>query len=211
MKKTVIVAISGASGVVYGVRLVEALLARPVDVRLVPTRAGRQILAHEMGFDGADWPAFLAGRGGKRHPESAFTVYRHDNLFAPPASGSFPSQGMVVAPCSMKTLGAVAAGIGGNLVHRAADVALKEKRPLVLVPRETPLSPIHLANMHRLALAGATILPPAPGFYFHPESVDDLVNHIVGRVLDQLGIEHRLTPRWGQVPVPEDAGGENVS
>jgi 4-hydroxy-3-polyprenylbenzoate decarboxylase len=211
MGKTVIVAISGASGVVYGVRLVEALLSRAVDVRLIPTRAGRQILSHEMGFDGQDWPAFLADRPAESHPDSRLTVYRPDDLFAPPASGSFCHQGMVIAPCSMKTLGAVAAGIGGNLVHRAADVALKEKRPLILVPRETPLSAIHLENMHRLTLAGATMLPPAPGFYFHPRQIDDLVNHIVGRVLDQLGIPHRLTPRWGQVPVSANRGDGNVS
>jgi len=198
MTDTIIVAVSGASGVVYGVRLVEALLAQPLDVRLIPTRAGRHILAHEMDFDDGDWPAFLARRGAVQHPDARLTVYRFDDLFAPPASGSFPHRGMVIAPCSMKTLGAVAAGIGGNLVHRAADVTLKERRRLVLVPRETPLSPIHLENMHRLALAGATILPPSPGFYFHPASVAELVDHIVARILDQLDVAHALAPRWGQ-------------
>ena len=118
---------------------------------------------------------------------------------SPVASGSNPADAMAICPCSLGTLGAVAAGLADNLIERAADVMLKERRPLVLVPRETPLSAIHLENMLKLARAGAVILPPSPGFYGHPQSIDELVDFVVARILDQLGVSHALGPRWGAV------------
>ena len=118
---------------------------------------------------------------------------------SPVASGSNPADAMAICPCSLGTLGAVAAGLADNLIERAADVMLKERRPLVLVPRETPLSAIHLENMLKLARAGAVILPPSPGFYGHPQSIDELVDFVVARILDQLGVSHALGPRWGAI------------
>ena len=131
---------------------------------------------------------------------------------APPASGSFPALGMIVAPCSMKTLAAIANGISDNLVLRAADVAIKEGRRLVLLARESPLSVIHLENMLRVARAGAIVAPPVPAFYARPRSLDDMVDHTVGRLLDQFGVEHRLVRRWdGRQPPSEEGGPENVT
>jgi 4-hydroxy-3-polyprenylbenzoate decarboxylase len=130
------------------------------------------------------------------------TVFGREDWMAPVASGSNPADAMAVCPCSMGTLGAIANGLADNLIERAADVMLKERRPLVLVPRETPLSTIHLDNMLKLAQAGAVILPPAPGFYDGPQSVDDLVDFVVARVLDQLRVAHALGPRWGDERLP---------
>jgi flavin prenyltransferase len=196
-KKT-IVAICGASGSIYGVRLVEALLKKPVELYLVISRAGKQVLAHETGFSGGPFLSFLKKRGFTPHEKALLKEYDKDDLFAPPASGSFRHSGMAIAPCSMNTLGAVSSGIADDLVRRAADVTLKEGRPLILLTRETPLSAIHLENMLRLSRAGATIMPACPGFYNRPESVGDLVDSVTARVLDHLGIEHDLVKPWGQ-------------
>src|SRR5207302_4316702 len=127
------------------------------------------------------------------------TVFGREDWLAPLASGSNPADAMAVCPCSMGTLGALAAGLADNLIERAADVMLKERRPLVLVPRETPLSAIHLENLLKLARAGAVMLPPSPGFYGHPQSIDELIDFVVARILDQLGVSHALGPRWGAV------------
>ena len=140
----------------------------------------------------------LAARFGAR--DGQLTVFGRDDWIAPIASGSNPADAMAICPCTMGTLGAIAGGLADNLIERAADVMLKERRPLVLVPRETPLSVIHLENMLKLARAGAAIVPPAPGFYDHPQTVDDLVDFVVARVLDQLRVPHRLGPRWGDAP-----------
>ncbi len=196
-KRTVVVAICGATGVVYGIRLLKALLARPVEVYLVVSRAGAAVLRHEADYDGGPFDDYLRRQGVEFHWDAR--LYHHDvnDLFAPPASGSFRHDGMVIAPCSMKTLGAVASGIADSLIHRAADVCLKERRPLVLMTRETPLNLIHLKNMQRTLLAGATIMPPCPGFYTRPESLMDIVDGTVARTLDQLDIDNDLTKRWG--------------
>ncbi|AOY60206.1 MULTISPECIES: UbiX family flavin prenyltransferase [Desulfococcus] len=196
-KKTLVTAICGASGVIYGIRLLKALLARPVEVYLVISSAGYAVLRHEAGYDGEPFDDFLKREGVVFHWEAR--LYHHDegDLFAPPASGSFRHDGMVVAPCSMKTLGAVASGIADGLIHRAADVCLKERRPLVLLTRETPLNLVHLENMRRAAMAGAIIMPPCPGFYTRPETLTDIVDGTVARVLDQLDIDNDLTKRWG--------------
>jgi 4-hydroxy-3-polyprenylbenzoate decarboxylase len=134
--------------------------------------------------------------------DGALRVFGREEWFAPVASGSNPADAMVICPCSMGTLAAVSCGLADNLIERAADVMMKERRPLVLVPRETPLSAIHLENMLRLARAGAAILPANPGFYHHPARVEDLVDFVVGRVLDQLRVPHRLTLRWGETAPP---------
>ncbi len=180
--------ITGASGVIYGVRFLEAIrhYASDSEVHLVISNAAVRILRHELGLD-REYIARLADR-----------VYGEDELDAPIASGSFRHDGMVIIPCSMKTLASIAHGIADNLITRAADVALKERRKLILVIRETPLNLVHIRNMELVTLAGAIVMPASPAFYHRPRSIDDLVNFIVGRVLDLLGIENDLYSRWGQ-------------
>ena len=180
-----VVGISGATGVIMGLRLLEVLKEIGVETHTVMTRAAERILREEHGLDRR---AVL---------ELSTRLYEIDDLLAPIASGSFRVDGMVVIPCSMKTLSNIAHGHADNLLLRAADVTLKEGRRLVLVVRETPLSIIHLQNMLRVARAGAVILPPVLAFYHKPKSVDDLIDYVVGRVLDVLGIEHSLYIRWG--------------
>ena len=186
----VVFGITGASGAPYAVRLLQALNAARVPVRLIVSAYGWRLLAEESGIDDQD--ALRAATGDW----SVVEVYDATNRGATPASGSSPSRGMVICPCSMGTLGSIAAGASRNLVERAADVALKERRPLILVPRETPLSLIHLENMTRLTRAGAVILPASPGFYHHPSGIGDLLDFVVARILDHLGVENGLAPRW---------------
>lgn len=179
----VILAITGASGAIYGFRLLEKLHEAKIDVKTIVTRTGLQILEEETGFGEKDLTKF--GR-----------VYRDYDLMAPMASGSYIFDAMVIAPCSMKTLGCVANGISSSLVTRAADVALKEGRKLILVIRETPLNLVHIKNMLKAAEAGAVVMPACPGFYHRPKTLEGLVDHLVGKVLDQLGIKHSLYRRW---------------
>jgi len=198
-----VLAITGASGSAYAVRLLEVLIAAGRNVHLVVSPAGQQVVAHELGLtiDSANFsielllPNFAAsesGNGGRVQ----FHDYR--DFSAGIASGSFQTDGMVICPCSMGTLAAVSQGLSQNLIHRAADVHLKERRKLIVVPRETPLGSIQLSNMKTLADAGAVILPAMPGFYNQPQSIDDLVNFVVARICDQLGVEQDLTKRWGE-------------
>jgi 4-hydroxy-3-polyprenylbenzoate decarboxylase len=196
-QKKFIVAITGASGGIYGLRLISALMAFPADVFVLMSSSGKSVLAHETDFSKGSLAAYLEQKGVKDHAAARLLEINADDFFAPMASGSFRHDGMAVAPCSMNTLAAVACGRTDNLIHRAADVCLKEKRPLILLPRETPLSLIHLKNMVRAAEAGAVILPPAPGFYTRPATIADLVDSVVARVLDHLGLDHELTARWG--------------
>jgi len=198
VKKKIIVAVCGASGTIYGIRLLKALLERPVDVRLIISSSGEEVLQHETDCKTHDVLKFLKKEGVQLHPDAVLDQYEQDNLFASPASGSFRHDGMVIAPCSMKTLGTIAAGIAGNLIHRSADVCLKEKRPLILVPREAPLSLIHLKNMLTVTEAGAIILPASPSFYFQPKTIHELVDTIVARILDHIGIEHQIVRQWGE-------------
>ena len=179
-----IVGISGASGVIYGVRLLQALRKIPVESHLVMTRTAEVTLAHETRMKVSEVRRL------------ADATYRVDDLAAAISSGSFRTIGMIVAPCSMRSLGEIANGISSNLLTRAADVVLKERRKLVLMVRETPLHAIHLRNMLRLAEAGAIIAPPVPAFYNKPESLDDIVDHAVGRVLDLFGIDTGKVKRW---------------
>ncbi|MDI6879674.1 MAG: UbiX family flavin prenyltransferase [Desulfitobacteriaceae bacterium] len=188
MAKHIIVGMTGASGAIYGYTLITALLSMGFEVDGIVTQAGEKVLAYEG-------EEFLP-EGGLTALGSEFRLHAVDDLFSPLASGSYPVAGMAVIPCSMNTLGLLAHGVGDSLLARAAQVTLKERRPLIVVPREMPYGIIQLENMLRLARAGAVILPASPGFYHHPESIHDLVNHVVGRVLDQFGIEHQLYPRW---------------
>ncbi len=182
--------VTGASGAPYAVRLLRALNDSGTPLRLILSTYGWRLLAEEAGIGGLD--ALRATTGDWARVE----LYDAADRGATPASGSARSRGMVICPCSMGTLGSIATGISRNLVERAADVTLKERRPLILVPRETPFSLVHLENMTRLARAGATIMPASPGFYHRPQKVEDLVDFVVARILDHLGIEHGLGTRW---------------
>jgi 4-hydroxy-3-polyprenylbenzoate decarboxylase len=193
-----IVAITGASGSIYGLRLVKAMMAMPVRLYVLVSESGRQVTAHETDYKSGPIAGYLEQPGVAFHEQANLTEIDPSDFFAPIASGSFQHHGMVIAPCSMNTLAAISSGITDNLIHRAADVCLKEKRPLILLPRETPLSLIHLKNMTCAAKAGAIIMPPSPGFYTRPTSIEELVDLIVARVLDHLHIEHQLSPRWGK-------------
>jgi len=194
--KHVLVAMTGASGSVYGLRLVEELLQAGCRVSLLLSEPGRQVLNYECGL------SWSVGRNERQAQVQAYFVDQpiacldNNDLFAPVASGSNPADAMVVCPCSMGTAGRIAAGLSGTLLERAADVMLKERRPLLLVPRETPLNVIHLENLLRLGRAGAVVIPAMPAFYHGPQTIDDLVTFVVGKVLDQLAIEHQLFRRW---------------
>jgi 4-hydroxy-3-polyprenylbenzoate decarboxylase len=190
----IVVAITGASGAPYAVRLLEQLLAADRPVWLIVTSHGLRLLHTELDIDSVD---ALKKRVGADAWRRLVQVYEDADRGAAPASGSARNAGMVICPCSMGTLSAISVGASRSLVERAADVMLKERRPLVLVPRETPLSAIHLQNMLRLTRAGAVVMPAAPGFYNRPTTVQELVDFIVARVLDHLGVEHTLSRRWG--------------
>ncbi len=174
----VLVGITGASGTAYALRLIEVLKEKDIDIDCVASNAAKKIAKHEGAPD--------------------FDCYNEDDIEAKFSSGSFKVGAMVVVPCSMKTLSAIANGYSSNLVTRSADVMIKEGRPLVLVPRETPLSPIHLENMLKLSKIGVTILPAMPAFYPRPENVEDMIDFIVGKILDSIGIENDMFKRWGK-------------
>ncbi|WP_042203292.1 UbiX family flavin prenyltransferase [Paenibacillus camerounensis] len=194
--KHFVVGITGASGGIYGIRLTETLLSMGYTVHLVVSNAGWRVFKEELGFAASDREGFLNGQFSG-YPGS---LHYHPvaDIGASIASGSFRTEGMIIMPCSMGTLSAVAHGGSDNLMTRAADVMLKEGRPLVLVPRETPLHAIHLENMLKLSRLGVKLIPAMPAFYFGPRSMDDLVDFMVGKVLDSLGIEHSLFRRWGE-------------
>jgi 4-hydroxy-3-polyprenylbenzoate decarboxylase len=189
----VVFALTGASGAPYAVRLLRALAELRRETWLIVSSHGFRLLRTES--DVHDLAGLRAAVGAEAF-DASVRVYDDGDRGAAPASGSVRTAGMVICPCSMGTLASVAAGTSRSLVERAADVTLKERRPLVVVPRETPLSAIHLENMLRLARAGAVVLPAAPGFYHRPESIDALVDFIVARILDQLGVEHAIGRRW---------------
>lgn len=197
--ETITLAFTGASGMPYGVRLLECLLKAQIRVYLLYSSAAQIVARQEMDLSlparAKDAAEFFSLRFGAQPGQ--LQAFGREEWFAPVASGSNPADAMVICPCTMGTLAAIAAGMADNLIERAADVALKETRKLVLVPRETPLSAIHLENMLRLSRAGAIILPANPGFYLHPQTVQDLVDFVVARILDQVGVQHDLMPRWG--------------
>jgi len=199
MNKTVAVAWTGASGLPYGLRLVDCLLTAGCRVWLMYSQAAQIVAKQETDLVLPAQPAaarrLLADRFGAG--AGTLEVFERNDWNAPPASGSNPPDAYAICPCTMGTLAEVAAGTARDLITRTADVALKEGRPLILVPRETPLSAIHLENMLKLARAGAVILPPSPGFYHRPADVNALVDFVVARILDRLGVPHDLMPRWG--------------
>jgi flavin prenyltransferase len=200
MTSTITVALTGASGMPYGLRLVESLIRAKARVYLLYSQAAHVVAKQELGIvlppRAADAERMFSERYAARRGQ--LRVFGRADWFAPVASGSNPPEAMVICPCTMGTLAAVAAGLSDNLIERAADVALKEGRKLILVPRETPFSSLHLENMLRLARAGAVILPANPGFYHKPKRVEDLVDFVVARVLDHLGVKHDLMQRWGE-------------
>lgn len=199
------VGITGASGHPYALALVRALLAADFGVDLCVTASGAKVLRHELGIDAARLAEELGARFGPT--TAAVRVFPPEAVEAPAASGTALVRGTILCPCSMGTLARVAAGFSSNLVERAADVALKEGRTLVLVPRETPLSAIHLENMLKLARLGAIVLPAAPGFYHHPRTLEDLVGFVVGKILDRLGIARPDAQRWtGELEPPSEPG-----
>jgi 4-hydroxy-3-polyprenylbenzoate decarboxylase len=199
MPEPICLAFTGASGMPYGVRLLECLLAAGCRVQLLYSQVAQIVARQEMGLDLPARASDARRCFEERFPglPGRLEVYGREEWFAPLASGSNPPGAMVICPCSMGTLAAIAQGLASKLIERAADVVLKEGRKLILVPRETPLSAIHLENMLRLSRAGAVILPPSPGFYHHPQRVEDLVDFVVARILDQLQVPHTLMQRWG--------------
>lgn len=182
--KRIVVGITGATGSIYGVRLLEAMRAAGIETHLVMSKWGARTMTHET------------SRTMEEVNALASATYNPNDQGATISSGSFLTDGMVIAPCSMRTLAAIATGQGEHLVHRAADVTLKERRKLVLAVRESPLNEIHLENMLKLARMGVVILPPMPGFYNHPQTIEEMVDYTVMRILDQFGIESELTKRW---------------
>jgi 4-hydroxy-3-polyprenylbenzoate decarboxylase len=189
----IVVGITGASGAPYAVRLLQALTTARRPISLIVSKYGLRLLATEAGIESMDALRDAVGIDARA---SYVEVFSNDDRGAVPASGSSRTAGMIVCPCSMGTLSAISVGASRSLIERAADVTLKEQRKLVLVPRETPLSAIHLGNMLRLTRAGAVIMPASPGFYHRPEQIADLVDFVVARMLDQLGVEQKLVKRW---------------
>jgi 4-hydroxy-3-polyprenylbenzoate decarboxylase len=202
--------ITGASGHAYAEALLRALVAAGHEVDVSLTEAGAKVMRHELAVEPGPRGEHLhqvveqwLGRAAAR----SVRAFPSDAIEAPPSSGTALTGGVLVCPCSMGTLARISVGFSSNLVERAADVALKEGRKLILVPRETPLSPVHLENMLRLSRLGAVILPAMPGFYHRPKKIEDLVHHVVGKVLDRLGVEHAVGARWeGPDRPPEDEG-----
>jgi len=192
-------AITGASGAVYGLRTVEELLKAKASVSLVISSAALMVLKEECGlnWEGSSEALRLRLSDHFDYDGDGLQVYDEGDLLAPMASGSAAPDAMIVVPCSMGTLSRIAGGNSGNLLERAADVVLKEGRPLILVPRETPLNAIHLENMLKLARLGVKILPAMPAFYHRPQSMEDLVDFVVGKILDGVGVKHELFKRWG--------------
>ena len=190
MSKRIIVGISGASGAVYAHRLIELLVATGQEVHLVASPLGQRLLHDELGMEGVNLDA-LAGRS-----DHGITLHHYRDVGAAIASGSFAHDGMIIAPCSNHTLGAIAHGLSDNLMHRAASVALKERRRLILAHRETPLSLVEIRNMQLVTEAGAIVAPTNPGFYMLPERIEDLVDFVVGRLLDLVDVRHDLKMRW---------------
>ncbi|AEJ00773.1 3-octaprenyl-4-hydroxybenzoate carboxy-lyase [Nitrosomonas sp. Is79A3] len=197
--QTITLALTGASGMPYGIRLLEMLLREGKQVYLLYSKVAQIVAQQEMNLalpsSAKEAEAFFNRQYNA--PDGQLRVFGREEWFAPVASGSNPADSMVICPCTMGTLAAIAAGMNQKLIERAADVMLKENRQLILVPREMPFSAIHLENMLKLVRSGAVILPANPGFYHHPQTVQDMIDFVVARILDHLGIIHTMIPRWG--------------
>ncbi len=203
--RTITLAITGASGAQYGLRLLECLLAANCRVYLLISNAARVVIDTETELQLPEferWPNFFSERFNAQPGQ--LKIFSREDWMAPVASGSSAPASMVICPCSTGTLSAIAHGASNNLIERAADVALKERRQLILVPRETPYSQIHLENMLTLTRMGAIVMPASPGFYQRPQSIAELIDFMVARVLDQLGVEHALMKRWGETQTGEE-------
>lgn len=194
--KRIIVGITGASGVIYARALLRELLDLDTEIHLVVSSAAQMVMREEMDLPFTKPTFELATFCGREIPRGRVVIHNDSNLAAPIASGTFRTLGMVLCPCSMKTLGLLASGAGGSLICRAADTCMKERRTLILVPRETPLNLIHLRNMVSVTEAGAVVLPAMPGFYHKPGTIDDLARHLALKILDVLGMEHDIPGRW---------------
>jgi len=199
-EKPITLAITGASGSAYGLRLLQSLLDAKRRVYLLLSRPGQMVIKMETGLELPNTPTDIQAYLSRHFQadEGQLQVFGREQWTAPVASGSNPPQAMVVCPCTTSTLSSIACGASNNLLERAADVMLKEQRKLILVVRETPFSAIHLENMLKLARLGVVIMPACPGFYHQPQTIDEVVDFMVARVLDQLGIEHQLARRWGE-------------
>ncbi|CAI6060037.1 Flavin prenyltransferase UbiX [Paenibacillus sp. JJ-100] len=200
-KQRLVVGITGASGSIYGIRLIETLLDLGYTVHLVVSNAGWRVLKEEMDWDVTNRENILQEKFG--HRDGVLIYHPVSDIGASIASGSYLAEGMIIMPCSMGTLSSIANGSSDNLMSRAADVMMKEGRTLILVPRETPLHAIHLENMLKLSRLGVRIIPAMPAFYYKPQSMDDLILFLVGKVLDSLRIPHQLFTRWGE---PDERG-----
>ena len=198
-QKTITLALTGASGMPYGIRLLEQLLLHQQRVYLLYSQVAQIVARQEMDLSLPSNPKDAESYFNQRYqlPEGQLRVFGREEWFAPVASGSNPADAMVICPCTTGTLSAIAIGLNQKLIERAADVMLKENRPLILVPREMPFSMLHLENMLKLARSGAIIMPANPGFYHHPQTIGDMVDFVVARILDHLKINHSLMPRWG--------------
>jgi len=198
-QKTITLALTGASGMPYGIRLLEQLLLHQQRVYLLYSQVAQIVARQEMDLSLPSNPKEAESYFNQRYqlPEGQLRVFGREEWFAPVASGSNPADAMVICPCTTGTLSAIAIGLNQKLIERAADVMLKENRPLILVPREMPFSTLHLENMLKLARSGAIIMPANPGFYHHPKTIGDMVDFVVARILDHLKINHSLMPRWG--------------
>lgn len=193
MMKRYVAAITGASGTVYGIKLI-AELVKSAEIHLVVSDSAFPILRDETGLD---WSGDTESAVRGHFRTDRVSVHSDQQMWAPVASGSFRTDGMLIVPCSMKTLAAIASGYASTLIERAADVTIKEGRTLLLSPREMPFSAVHLGNMLSLARLGVIIAPPVPAFYTHPAKIGDMVDFVVGKILDCIGVDHRLFPRWG--------------
>ena len=206
----VIVAISGASGTIYGMRLLHFLLENNYKVEFVISESATKVAKAEIDLNLSLDPKILKEQvetywGTSLHSYSHLNIWSHKDIAASISSGSYRTSGMIIIPASMGTIGAIASGTSDNLITRAADVCLKERRKLILVPREMPFSTIHLENLTRLSIAGAIIAPACPGFYHNPKDLNDSIDFVVGKVLDLIGIDHSLFKRWRELSLPENA------
>ncbi len=198
LMNNIVVGITGASGSIYGLRLIEELLCVETEVSVLISDAGRQVLSFETGLQLDEDPVACHEQLCDHFSSDDLLYHAMNDFFAPVASGSSVPDALVICPCSMGTVGRIAAGLSENLLERVADVVLKEQQKLLLVPRETPFNQIHLENLLRLSQAGGQILPAMPAFYQQPQSVAEMVDFVVGKVLDQLGVDHALFARWGE-------------
>jgi 4-hydroxy-3-polyprenylbenzoate decarboxylase len=199
-KKKFVVACTGASGVIYFLRLLRELCFRDCEIHVIISQSGKQVLAHETGYRNEPIKNFLLKEYKDINLKAQIFEHKPKDYFAPPASGSFFHNGMVIVPSTMKTLGSIASGVADSLILRSADVCLKERRKLIIVPRETPFNRIHLKNMLEINDAGGTIMPASPAFYHHPISLDMLADSVVARIMNHLGIPQDIVTPWGELP-----------